>query len=402
MRAVRSNEVFNPGAFPKHTYVIRKSLDTRFTYEYRLEQALHTVGFLTSIIGPSKTGKTVLVEKVVGIDKRVLLTGSDFKNANDFWEVVAKKVGLSMEGDLINTNTTQGTGVADNIEKRSTTTKQKFFTGKDKVIDYFKQNNKVLVLDDFHYAPEEIQYDIAYQLKDAIRLELKAIVISLPHRTDDAIRKNPDLSGRLNLISIEPWRIEELEEIATTGFNKLGIKVSDDIVTNLAQESLTSPQLMQSICFNISFYLNIDENEEIDSITDKSVLKDAYNLITVNLPYSEVVKKLEDGPNPRGQKRKTYALTTGENIDIYSLLIKAIAEDPPITSISLDEIKRRTDLLIGSNDKPDRNKVKNTIEQAFSIIKASDAFYQVFEWKDNQIYILEPLFLFYLRWGTHI
>ncbi|MEC1640134.1 hypothetical protein P9E76_10945 [Schinkia azotoformans] len=108
-------------------------------------------------------------------------------------EVVAKKAGLSMEGDLINTNTTQGTGVADNIEKRSTTTKQKFFTGKDKVIEYFKQNNKVLVLDDFHYAPEEIQYDIAYQLKDAIRLELKAFVISLPQRADDAIRKNPDL-----------------------------------------------------------------------------------------------------------------------------------------------------------------------------------------------------------------
>ncbi|EKN67181.1 hypothetical protein BAZO_10036, partial [Schinkia azotoformans LMG 9581] len=39
----------------------------------------------------------------------------------------------------------------------------------------------------------EIQYDIAYQLKDAIRLELKAFVISLPQRADDAIRKNPDL-----------------------------------------------------------------------------------------------------------------------------------------------------------------------------------------------------------------
>ena len=45
---------------------------------------------------------------------------------------------------------------------------------------------------------------IAQQLKDAIRRGFKAIVVSLPHRADEAIRQNADLSGRLSLINIEP------------------------------------------------------------------------------------------------------------------------------------------------------------------------------------------------------
>lgn len=44
---------------------------------------------------------------------------------------------------------------------------------------------------------------IAQQLKDAIRRGFKTIVVSLPHRADEAIRQNADLSGRLSLINME-------------------------------------------------------------------------------------------------------------------------------------------------------------------------------------------------------
>ncbi|MFQ9388404.1 MAG: hypothetical protein ACLR1V_05930 [Coprococcus sp.] len=40
----------------------------------------------------------------------------------------------------------------------------------------------------------------------------KAVVVSLPYRSDDAIRLNPDLTGRILVIEIEPWKTEELEE----------------------------------------------------------------------------------------------------------------------------------------------------------------------------------------------
>lgn len=403
MREFKSNEIFKPGAFPEHTYISRKSTDYDFTYEFRLQQALNTVGYLTSIIGPSKTGKTVLSEKVIGPDNIISLIGSDFKKSDSFWEVVAKKAGLSLEGEQIETRMLEGKGMSSTMETKSLSVKEKYFSSKDMVIDYFNKKNLVLVLDDFHYAPEELQFEIATQLKDAIRKEFKAIIVSLPHRGDDAIRRNPDLSGRLNLINIEPWQVDELKEIAITGFKALGVVISDELAVDLAEESLTSPQLMQQICFNLAVILNLDNDDTIDQIPDRSVLEKSYRVTTLNLAFAEVVKKLKSGPETRGQKRKTYRLVTGEEADIYSLVLKAIAENPPSISINLEDLKKRIDsLLVNTIDKLDKIKIKAAMKQIQGLMKESESLYHVFEWKDNEIYICEPLFLFYLRWGRQL
>lgn len=398
MKKLQSYDVFKPGAFPEYTYISRISSELMFTYEFRLKQALNTPGYLTSIIGPSKTGKTVLCEKVIGLDNMISLTGSDFKNSTNFWEVIATKLGLAVEGEYSKVNTSKESINEENMRIKSIASRDRYLANKDTIIDYFKNNNLVLVLDDFHYASEELQFDIAYQLKDAIRKELKAIVISLPHRADDAIRKNADLSGRLNLINIEPWKKEELKKIAITGFDKLGIEITDIFAEKIAIESLTSPQLMQSICLNLSLISNIDEVNELDmTLLDKS-----YKFTTINLPYKEVVKKLKSGPSTRGQKRKTYKIDGEHDLDVYGIILKAIASDPPLISITIDELKNRVDqLMVNIEDKLDKNKLKKTLQAIQDIMTNSEAIYQVFEWKDEQIYILEPLFLFYIRWGVN-
>lgn len=398
MDKLQSYDVFKPGSFPEYTYISRVSTELMFTYEFRLKQALSTPGYLTSIIGPSKTGKTVLCEKVIGIDNIVSLTGSDFKSSIDFWEVVARKIGLAVEGEYSRVNTSREIINNENTQTRSTSSRDRYISSKDTIIDYFKDNGLVLVLDDFHYATEELQFDIAYQLKDAIRKELKAIVISLPHRADDAIRKNADLSGRLSLINIDPWKKEELEEIATTGFRALGIKITKVFAENVAIESLTSPQLMQSICLNLCLISKVDETGKLNT----SLLAKSYKFTTINLPYKEVMAKIKAGPPTRGQKRKTYKINGEEFLDIYGIILRAIALDPPLISITLDEIKYRVDeLLEDTDEKIDKTKLKVSLQKTQEIITNSEGIYQVFEWKDNRIYILEPLFLFYMRWGVN-
>lgn len=64
----------------------------------------------------------------------------------------------------------------------------------------------------------------------------------------------------------------------------------------MALESLTSPQLMQSICLNLSLILNIDQDKHIQQINNEKHLEESYQFTTINLPYQEVVKKIEAGP----------------------------------------------------------------------------------------------------------
>lgn len=389
MSILKFSDIFKPGSYPEHTYITRFTIGTKYTYEQRLRQCLDIEGFLTLIVGPSKTGKTVLCDKVIGTDNIVSLTGNDFRKSDDFWGVIAKKIGLPMSGEITETSTAQASG-----QEESTAVKEHYFGSKDKVVRFFKEHNKTLILDDFHYAPKEIQLDIACQLKDVIRLGFKSVVISLPHRSDDAIRLNPDLIGRISLIEIEPWTKEELKQIAIVGFEQLSVKITDFLADRIATESINSPQLMQAVCLNLSYVMDDDLKEINDGMIEKSC-----EFTCINFPYQNIVKLLKDGPPSRGQQRVKYLLSCGGSIDIYSIILKILSLNPPNTSLEFDEIKIRIDKIVSNVEaKPDNKKIKVALNNIQKLLEAQPSFYQVFEWKDNSIYILDPLFLFYLRW----
>lgn len=388
---LKAENVFKPGAFPEYTYVSRNYENTGISYELRLKQALRTAGCLTSIIGPSKMGKTILCEQVIGLDNIVEISGADFNENIEFWATVAAKVGLPYMGEI----TTERSAMEGN-NKESDSKNEKYVLSKDKVIQYYIENEKVLVIDDFHYASSEMQMKMAQQLKDAIRRELKVVVVSLPHRADDAIRQNADLSGRLSLINIETWKEEDLKKIALKGFDKLNIKIENSIAEKLAVECLTSPQLMQYICLSICTLLEDEEKQEIND----DILQRAYKFTTVNFNYADVVSVMSKGPNPRGQQRKHYKTIDGKELDLYGLIVESLAKNPPLMEIDFDTFYNRIIQLIKTTDtKLDKQTVKNHLNSLQGILEGKEEIYRAIEWKDGTIYVLDPLFLFYLRWG---
>ena len=388
---LKAENVFKPGAYPEYTYVSRNYENTGISYELRLKQALRTAGCLTSLIGPSKMGKTILCEKVIGFDNIIEISGADFNTNSDFWAIVAAKVELPYQGEV-----TTERELNDGNSKESDGKKEKYILSKDKIIQYYKDNEKVLVIDDFHYASKEMQMKMAQQLKDAIRKELKVVVVSLPHRADDAIRQNADLSGRLSLINIETWKEKDLKEIALKGFKQLNINITDEVAGQLAIECLTSPQLMQYICLSICILLE-DKNEDT---VKADMLENAYQFTTVNFNYSDVVNVMSKGPNPRGKKRKLFKTLTGKELDLYGLIVESIAKNPPVMEMDFEILYDRIINLIPADAvKPDKQSVKNHLNNLQTILKEKEEIYRAIEWKDGTVYILDPLFLFYLRWG---
>jgi len=388
---LQAEDVFKPGAFPEYTYVSRNDETTGMSYEFRLKQALKNKGFLTSIVGPSKMGKTILCEKVIGFDNIVEILGADFNENTDFWATVAAKVGLPYMGEI-----TTGKELSDGNSSEIDTKIEKYMLSKDRVIQYYKEKNKVLVIDDFHYAEKGMQIKMAQQLKDAIRREMKVVVVSLPHRSDDTIRKNADLSGRLSLITIETWKQEDLKQIALMGFKELGIQVSDEIADRLAMECLTSPQLMQFICLSICSLLE----EKNETVVVEERLELAFKITAVNLNYGDVVSVMSKGPNTRGKSRKLYKTTYGQELDLYGLILESLAKNPPIMKLDFESVYERIiNLVADEKDKPKKQPLKDHLNKLQAILEEREDIYKVIEWKDDMVYILDPLFLFYLRWG---
>lgn len=389
--ALKYEDVFRPGAFPEYTYISRKSAVSDLSYEFRLEQAIKVSGFLTSLVGSSKMGKTILCEKVIGLEKIVEVSGADFDENTDFWKLAASKVGLAYEGQFSSEKI-----IPDTRDKYGK--KEVYALTKDKIIEYYKQEKLVMVIDDFHYAPPEKRMQIAQQLKDAIRRGFKAIVVSLPHRADEAIRQNADLSGRLSLINMEAWEVKDLKEIAKIGFAKLDIEIEDDIAEKIAIESLTSPQLMQYICLNICTILELSQSGEKRVCSD--ILETAYRYTTANFEYGDVVAFLKKGPNPRGKSRKHFKAKDGRSYDLYELIVKSIAENPPIMQLEFEDVQERiVKLLDDDSEKPKAQAIREHLTKLQELINGREDIFRVLDWKEGTLYILDPLFLFYLRWG---
>ena len=390
--SLKAENIFKPGAFPEYTYVSRNYENTGISYELRLKQALRTAGCLTSIIGPSKMGKTILCEQVIGLDNIVEVSGADFNENTDFWAIIAAKVGLPYMGEI----TTERASTEGKSEERDSKS-EKYILSKDKIIRYYIENNKILVIDDFHYASTEMQMKMAQQLKDAIRRELKVVVVSLPHRADDAIRQNADLSGRLSLINIETWKEEDLKKIAIKGFDKLEIKITDNIAEKLAVECLTSPQLMQYICLSICTLLEDEKKLEVND----EILEKAYRFTTINFNYADVVSVLIKGPNPRGQQRKLYRTVDGKELDLYGIIVESLAKNPPMTELDFESFYNRIFNVIEEKDrlKLEKQTVRNHLNHLQELLEGKEEIYRAIEWKDGKVYVLDPLFIFYLRWG---
>src|SRR5262245_64481296 len=84
MPRLASNLVFTPTSYPTHTYVQRDEL----LHERLLEEWMRSSTQIASISGPSKAGKTVLVQRVVGEGNLISVSGASVRTADQLWERV--------------------------------------------------------------------------------------------------------------------------------------------------------------------------------------------------------------------------------------------------------------------------------------------------------------------------
>jgi hypothetical protein len=275
---LNATEIFTPGTLPEHTYYDREDLKL----EWRLLEAIETKGFISSVSGPSKSGKTVLCETVIGKRKMLIVTGGGVAAEDQFWRKMRQKLGLpvasrrekgrdkggefggkasvSMQLPLV----AGGKAKLEGTLKTSESSIEGFdYDGPDgtELLEYVASKGYTLVVDDFHYIDRTVQKSLAEQFKEAARQGAVIVVVSVSHWSDDAIRANPDLRGRVASIDIPYWSDAELRMIAEKGFPLLNVQPDTALVDRFVAESVSSPQLMQAICLQFCRDMGFDETQ---------------------------------------------------------------------------------------------------------------------------------------------
>jgi len=414
---MKLSEVFTPGRYPIWTFVDEHLKEK----EQQLLDTLEDGSMLVSISGPSKSGKTVFVEKILGKENLIQVTGAGVKSPKDLWLRVFDIVGTPIERTSTVSSTTSGTiggkasaeggivfGKVNGEMSGSATYSSQRAESEANSIDYLQLLIKelsgttfVVFIDDFHYVERAVQSDLAQQIKEAIRQGVKFICASVPYRSDDVIRSNPDLRGRFFAIDFDYWTTDVLKKIAYKGFQKANIVYRDSLVDNLVDEAAGSPQLMQYLCLNACYEKGIREipDEPFDLIYEKHFFDSVCRRTVASTDYSSTAEKMLEGPKTRGSDRKMYITKFNWQGDVYRLLLKAIALDPPCLNFRYQPLIDRISSIC-TGDVPSGSSITNACYHSAALANDT-ANNNVVEWdSDNDVFdIRDPYLLFYLRWS---
>lgn len=99
------------------------------------------------------------------------------------------------------------------------------------------------------------------------------------------------------------------------------------MIKRLATEAAGSPQLMQYLCLNACYALDIRERptDPIDFFDNQPLLEKICRQTALSADYGSVVEKMKEGPKTRGSDRKIHITTAGWQGDVYRLLVAFVS-----------------------------------------------------------------------------
>ena len=410
------SDVFVPGGFPEYTYNPRASL----MLEERLRDAIDHLPKLTVVTGHTKSGKTVLVRKILPREDSIWIDGGSISEENDFWAAIIAQLELfqtTMTSSIDETSKSAGAeiGAEGNIlvakahgkvtgsftkKMGSSIVSSRSLPSKIAALNGLRESKLPLVVDDFHYIPRAIQGVLVKALKPLIFDGHSIVTIAIPHRRYDSVKVEREMTGRISPILIPVWTEDELKYIPKAGFRLLNHSLAPAIVSRISAEAIGSPHLMQDFCRSIcraKSIIYVGSKKSI-SLSDKKlegILREVAESIG-----KPIFDKLARGPRQRTDRLQR-TLKNGKQVDIYQLVLYALAHIRP-DLITLEYEQLRTSIREVSQDAiPQLHEVARVLKHMATIASSDQSSTPVidFEESDKKLHITDPFFAFYLRWG---
>lgn len=413
--SVPLEEVFTPNDAPTHTYEGRDDL----RLEDRLSASLRLAKMVVSVSGPSKTGKSVLIGRVIDSDLVIPVVGSGISSADELWSRALRWMDVPTATTVSQTITSEVSGGARagggfnipfmasaNAEVQtggrsssgSSTAATRHIGGVDTVIREIGNSAFVVFIDDFHYIPEGIREEVGRQIKVASDNGVKILTASVPHRIDDVVRSNPELAGRVVAIDLGRWDSRHIVSIANKGFEALGVLIAPDVVNKIVDEASGSPQLMQAICYNLCVVKGIRESQRPRvqvEVSDQDLTQALLHTAQFT-DMSKLLSLLHAGPRTRGMERKIHKLIDNTEGDVYRTVLLALRLEPILLSMPYDEIFSRVKrVCVG--EAPAGSSVTSALEQMHEISETERPLLPAISWDGDNVDIADPYFAFFLR-----
>ena len=316
------------------SYIDRAMLDGKITR--LLENDRHI-----ALKGASKTGKSWLRQKCMG-DVNVVQCRLG-KKVQDIYVEALSNLGVKLALETAETNNIKGIieasgemgasllykvavklGIAAEISDSTKYRDLKCDLNNLRFIaDLIIASGKRLVIEDFHYLSVENRKQFAYDLKTLWDYGCYVIIIGVWTQSNLLTYLNPDLTGRIEEVSIL-WREEDLKKVLQKGCHNLDIKITESIMDNLIKDSFGNVGILQTLVYNLCEEESIYETVSIRTvISNTESFKKAAQRYADQLDgvYQRYIQILSEGIYSRGDSTGIYAYTMKAIVGADDLLL---------------------------------------------------------------------------------
>lgn len=413
---LRVRDVFVPGGFPLYTYQDRKE----HGIERKLEDAIERLNKFIAVAGPTKSGKTVLVRKMVPATQCVWLEGGHLHSMEDVWNAVLAELkvpsqlveskartnesGSSTDAEVSIKPMNIGGSVKGQESSKESNTRSSaatFPTSAAKTaVEGLLAHQKTLVIDDFHYLDSDFQSDLIRALKPAVFNGLQVVLILIPHRMHQAARAEMDVDGRTVTIPIPTWQPKELFSIGETGFTTLGVSFAPSTLDALVRECFGSPHMMQDFCSQLCRDAGIKQQHigtGSKPSTKLPVPPDVFFKEFAQSISPETFKALRKGPERTNRKERE--LTSGGSCDTYEAVLLALHELGGQTPVDWTKLRKALQQVL--TEVPQQHEVTRALEKMDEIAKKREG-EPVIDYENGELHLVDPFFRYYVKWNTAI
>ena len=275
-----TNQVYGVSNELIDTYIERPKVDKLFIEG--LQKNKHII-----IYGASKQGKTSLTNKHLTEDDYVKVNCSPTSTTLDIFNSIVRQLNVEI------VETTEITTKVGGEAKVGLKAKVKipFFGGTDaetavtakeeqqkgvtyKIIDFnlaLAQDlsellrkidfNKRIILENFHYLEEEVQKQLAIDLRIFEDYNILFIILGIWREKNRLSQFNGDLVDRVIEVPVEPWEREDLIKITTEGMPLLNVDFSK-VVDYVIDSCFDSVGVFQEICKESCYSAGIKETQK--------------------------------------------------------------------------------------------------------------------------------------------
>lgn len=325
------------------SYVDRGSLDKRI--QLLLERPSHI-----ALRGESKCGKSWLRQK--NIENAITVQCRLNKTVIDLYVDALSQLEIKLRLEQTSSKTWKGSveasgsggaailtkiGLKAGVSKESVDGEKNVSAGHDindlrYIADIIKASGRRLVIEDFHYMSVSERTGFAFDLKALWDYGVFVVIIGVWSQSNMLIHLNPDLSGRIEELSIY-WSDDDLDAIITKGGAALRLAISSDLKKRAISDCFGNAGILQKVIIGTLDELQVfEEQRGVLPITKIEALESAEMAYAdqLNPLYQQFAKRVSSGIKKR-------ANSTG----IYAHAMAAILEAPDdvlMKGFTLDQI----------------------------------------------------------------